>query len=150
MGYPVIFRDDLYPRIEGNFKQQTVKLSEDIIDLANQLKESETSSEKVRVVSELAKILSEDAGAVTCLSNQLHEILGVSGLLPGTSAVLSMLVTKKYIDHWKIPVFNNDDAEIFKSILIKAVEKISKNYKAAMDILYKNYVDLDQLNKIKL
>ncbi len=139
LSYPVIFRDDLLPRREGSMAQHTREIAETISYCAERLKKAETASEKVAIVAEMAKLVSEDAGAITCISNTIHDVVRGAGMLPGTSAVLSMVVTKMYQNHWKIPLYERKDAEMAKNIVTRAIEKIGANYTHACSNLERCY-----------
>lgn len=148
LGYPVIFRDELLPCRRGFMKQGTVDFAERIIQCGERLKRADLASEKVAIVAEMAELISQDAGAVTCISNQLHDIVRGAGIIPGTSAVLSVLVSKDYYKHWKIPLFDETDAEMAKNIIRMAVQKISSQIDDAYDWINKYYVSLDSIQHI--
>jgi hypothetical protein len=95
LGYPVLLRDDLLPHVEGSVKQYTIDLTHRIIDCAQRLQASELASEKTMIVAELVELVSQDSGAVTCLSNRVHDVVRGAGMIPGTAAALSMLVTPR-------------------------------------------------------
>ncbi len=147
LGYPVILRDDLLPRVEGSVREQTTDLARRILDCAQRLEASELASEKTQIVAELAQLVSHDAGAVTCLSNRVHDVVRGAGLIPGTAAVLSLLVSRSYFEHWKIPLFEPGDAEKAHKIVALAIEKIAQDYDAAMQNLERDYVSLEPLRQ---
>ncbi|UCH92369.1 MAG: hypothetical protein JSV88_19015 [Candidatus Aminicenantes bacterium] len=147
-GYPVILRDDMLPHRQGLMKQNTMDFAERIIKCAEHLKKAELAPDKVTIVAEMAKLISQDAGAVTCISNPLHDVVRGVGIIPGTSAVLSILVTKSYYDYWKIPLFDERDAEMAKNIIKLAIPKISANIDDAYEWVNKNYVCLDSLEQV--
>jgi hypothetical protein len=148
LGYPVIFLDDALPRNEGVLKRKTVEVAERIIKTAESLKKAELASEKVLIAAELAELVSQDVGGVSFMSNKLHDIVRQAGLMPGTSAVLSMLVTQKYLAHWKIPLLEQEDIEMMKNIVYSAIPKIASNLDEANDLLDKLYADLAPLESL--
>jgi hypothetical protein len=148
LGYPVIFRDDLLPHAEGAMKQATEAFAEQVIGCAERLKAAERAPEKVALVAELARLISEDAGAVTCLSSPIHDVVRGTGNVPGTAAVLSMLVSRSHYKHWKIPLFGPEDAEQARKIINLAVGKIALNYAAACSELDEHYVDIRLLESV--
>lgn len=148
LGYPVILRHDLLPQHQGLMKQNTIDFAQRIIKCAEHLKKIELASDKVSIVAEMAKLISQDAGAVTCISNPLHDVVRGVGIIPGTSAVLSMLVTKKYYEYWKIPLFEEEDAEMAKNIIKLGIKKISAHIDDAYEWVNKKYVSLDPLEQI--
>ena len=135
LGYPVIFRNDLLPKKLGFMKQNTNNFAENIINYGKKLRKAELASEKVLLVSELAKLISQDAGSITCISNKIHDIVRGAGMIPGTAAVLSMLVTKEYYNHWKIPLFDKVDAEKTKNIVKLAINKLKPTIDEAYEYL---------------
>ena len=68
-------------------------------------------------------------------------------MIPGTAATLSMLVTRSYYEHWKIPLFEPADAERTQNIIALALQKIAQNYDAAWENLQRNYVSLELLEQ---
>jgi hypothetical protein len=147
LGYPVILRHDLLPRAEGSTRRQTVDLAQRIIGLAEKLKASELASEKSSIVAQMAQLVSEDAGAITCLSDRVYDVVRGAGMIPGTSAVLSLLVTKAYRDRWKTPLFEPGDAERAQAIVGLAIQKIASNYDTALKNLERDYVSLAPLER---
>lgn len=142
LGYPVMFRDDMLPASQGTMKKATTEFADTVIAHAQKLKSAAYAAEKVAIVADMAKLISQDAGAVTCMSDTLHDIVRATGSLPGTSAVLSMLVSRKYMDHWKIPLFGEQDAHRTRNIVQKAVEKLMSVYDDAWQDIYEYYVDI--------
>ncbi len=148
LGFPVIFRDDLLPQKIGFMKQNTRKFADKIIKYANDLKNTSLASEKVILVANIAKLISQDAGSITCISDELHDVVRGAGMIPGMAAVISLLVTKEYYQHWKIPLFEEKDAEITKSILNRTVKKISSKINKAYSYIEKHYTDIRSLEQI--
>jgi len=148
LGYPVILLDDALPHREGIMEQNTIHVAEKIIESAEKLKKAGLASEKVLILAELARLVSQDAGAITFMSNKLHDVVRGVGMMPGTSAVLSMLVTKDYWEHWKIPLFEEQDVEMAKNIIGLAMSKVASNIDAAYDLVNKFYVSLDSLEQV--
>jgi len=150
LGYPVMLRDDLLPYAEGSVREQTMELARRIRKCAERLEASELACEKAQIVAELAQLVSQDAGAITCLSDRVHDLVRGAGLIPGTAAVLSLLVSRSYYEHWKIPLFEPDDAERASNIVALAIEKIAGDYEAALENLERDYVDLERLSQALL
>jgi hypothetical protein len=85
----------------------------------------------VTLVAELAEVVSQDAGGVTFMSNDLHDIVAGGGIMPGTAAVLSMLVSEPYIRDWKIPFFTPQDAENYIRVVHEAATTLFSSADAA-------------------
>jgi hypothetical protein len=148
LGYPVIFLDDAFPRNEGVLRRKTVEVAESIIETAERLKTAELGSEKVLVAAELARLVGQEVGGVSFMSNRLHDIVRQCGLMPGTSAVLSMLVTREYLAHWKMPLLEQDDVDMMKSIVYTAIPRIVSRLDEANDSIDRLYEDLAPLESL--
>lgn len=144
--YHVIMRDDLLPLEIGKMKRETIDIAEMIISRGKSLKISESATEKTQIIAELSKIISEDSGSITCLSNKLHNVVRGAGIVPGTAAVISMLVNRDYYNYWKIPFVTGEDTDVMKKIIKLAIKKIRKEYFRAEKYL-KNYFPLNDLEK---
>ena len=75
------------------------------------------------------------------MTDALFDVVRQTGLIPGTSAVLSMLVTREYLDHWKIPVVEADDIESMKHIVHGAIPRIAAHIDEADAVLERLYED---------
>ncbi|MCK9357806.1 MAG: hypothetical protein M0R22_11790 [Dehalococcoidia bacterium] len=148
LGYRVIFRDDAFPRTDGVLRRKTVDLADSIIRTAEDLKKAETGSDKVRVVAELARLVSQECGGVSFMTNDLHDAVRQVGLTQGTSAVLSMLVTKDYLAHCKIPVLEPEDVDMMKGIVHGAIGRIASRLDEANDVVDRLYEDMAPLESL--
>jgi hypothetical protein len=131
LNLPYLSSDTAFPRGGGVLTEATRKLAQRIVEIGKQLASSETSYEKVKLVGELAVLISEDAGGATFMTNSLQDVVGSAGMVPGTSAVISLLVTPEYIKHWKIPVLTAEDCDHFLAIITKAIPKLSRRIEEA-------------------
>ncbi|VVS94040.1 hypothetical protein [Desulfoluna spongiiphila] len=113
--------DTAFPRGTGDMEKATRELGERIAALGTALAAASTAREKVSLVGELATIVSQDAGGVTFMSSDLHNLVGGGGIMPGMCAVLSMVVSEQTVKTWKIPAFTAQDADHYLAILEKAV-----------------------------
>jgi hypothetical protein len=148
LGYPVIFLDSIFPFNKGGLKRKTVEVAERLIKAAERLKEAESGAEKVRLVAELATLVSEECGGVSFMTNGVHDVVRQVGMIPGTSAVLSMLVTSDYLAHWKIPVLEPADIDMMKRIVYAAVPHIASRLDEANAVLDRLYVDIGGLESL--
>lgn len=117
-GMPYIFSDNVLHRNRPDFIEACKQFGLRIADLGNRFKEAGTSQEKIEIIGELAILVSQDAGGYTFMSNSLQQVAGSAGMMPGTSAVISLLVDSKYIRHWKIPMLTIGDIEKYFDIII--------------------------------
>ncbi len=127
LGYNIILNAQVMKRVKDGLKNSTEQVAQRIIDLGNALQIAQSSHKKVQIVAELAKIISEDAGGVTYMSNELNEIISGAGVMPATSAVLSLLVTKEHREKFIMPYMDNRDVQRFKDIIVNAVPAIVNN-----------------------
>lgn len=139
LGLPNIYMNDVFQREGGALKDASEKFGERIIELGNKFKTAETSMEKVQIISELAVLISQDAGGVTFMTNSLENIVGGAGMMSGTSAVISLLVSPEYINYWKIPMLTDEDIDKYISIITKAVHLLNKNINKASKELIEKY-----------
>lgn len=118
-----ILSTDGIPQIEGYLSNATRNFADKIISLSEKLKEADDSSDKVFIVAEIAKLISEDAGGITFMTNRLHDTVRSAGIEEGSAAIISILVPTSYIQHWKIPVLTPEDLKHYKDIIILAMRK---------------------------
>jgi hypothetical protein len=139
VGLSYMSSDAAYPRNTGEMKAADKSLGERIVEIGKAFANSPTSAEKVRLISELAVITSQDAGGVTFMSAHMHDQVGGGGIMPGTSAVLSMAVSEPYINEWKIPAFQPEDASNYIRVICKSLPVLAANADKAQDQLDERY-----------
>jgi hypothetical protein len=122
-GLPMKYDFDSYPR-DHSLEQDTLNFAAELKTLAHALSHAHSSGEKVRILSTLARLVSEDAGAITYMSNGMHAVVGSAGSMPGTAAVLSMLVPRSEVECWKIPVLYQEDLHMYLSAIVAAIETL--------------------------
>jgi hypothetical protein len=124
---PHMLRDDLMPLSAGGLKASTIAFAERVIATAEKLKEVDLALDKVQILSELNRLVSEDAGGVTFMSNSVNDLARGAGLLPGErTVVVSMVVPKSYRDHVKIPMLTVEDAENYAKVTIDGIMTLAK------------------------
>lgn len=122
LNYPYWYYDlGSMKRKIDSLKLKTIDIGQKIEILGNQLALANLSEEKVRIVSELATIVSQDCGGVTFMSNHIHNEIGGVGLIKQTGAVLSLGVSKKYINENIIPYLTEEDLEKYYQIVLKTI-----------------------------
>jgi len=129
---PHLFIDDTLPVDSDQLAKATVAIADRIIELGTELRTADLAQDKVRIVAELAKVVSEDAGGVTFMSSSLNRTMRSVGIVPGTAAILSLLVPTVYRDYWKIPVLDAHDVEQYKRIILKAIVLLDQIRDAAI------------------
>ncbi len=118
---PYLHSDTAYPRGTGELNDAVRNLGARITEIGIAFTNAQTSAEKVQLIGDLAILTSQDAGGVTFMSGHMHDQVGGGGIMPGTSAVLSMAVHEKYILEWKIPAFLPEDTANYIDIIAKAL-----------------------------
>ena len=134
-GLPLIQSDSAYPRNTGEMRENTAALGRRIVALGREIENACTASDKVRLVGELAVLVSQDAGGVTYMTENLHEIAAGGGLVPGTAAVLSMAVSQSTIEDCMVPDFTPEDALHYIYITGEALKILSNNLEVARTYL---------------
>lgn len=122
LNYPFWYYDlGSMKRKIDSLKLKTIDIGQKIERLGNQLALANLSEEKVRIVSELATIVSQDCGGVTFMSNHIHNEIGGVGLIKQTGAVLSLGVSKIYINENIIPYLTKEDLEKYYQIVLRTI-----------------------------
>lgn len=145
---PCTSSDSAYPRGQGEMAAATRELGQKIAHLGETLSTAESSKEKVQIIGELALLVSQDAGGVTFMSSELHDLVGGGGIMPGSSAVLSMAISESAFHIWKIPTFTAQDSDMYLAIIEKTVPILLKNIGDACSELEerKNFVEQNFIN----
>lgn len=130
-GVPCHLSLDALPPSPGALRAATYDLGQKIAQLGQRLSQAELAADKVALVAELALIISQDAGGVTFMSDSLHEKVRGAGLMPGTAAVLSLLVPPASASWWKIPLLTHDDVNRYISIITDAIPLLADQLTAA-------------------
>lgn len=147
LGYAATYRDDVMKRVPGALENATKALGDAIADAGLRLKDARFSREKVAVLAELARLVSEDGAGISFMSDRLHEIVGGIGLMPGSAAVVSHIVPKSYRDSHVMPFLTEGDVGRFAALVKRAVRELNEELPAAREHLRGRAFrgDLDQL-----
>ena len=124
LGLPVRFEDNLMPLAPGGLEQATHNIAREIMATAEELLHIDTAADKTRILAQLNKLVSEDAGGVTFMSNSVNSVMRGAGTLPGITAVLSMVTTTAYKEHWKIPMLEQQEAENYLKLILGGIKKL--------------------------
>lgn len=148
LGYPVVFVDDAFPRHDGSLRRKTAEVAERIIRVAECLRQAGQGTDKVLLVAELARLVSEECGGVSFMTDSVHDAVRQVGMIQGTSAVLSMLVTKDDLAHCKIPLLEQADIDVMKNVVYGAIPRIVSRLDEANGIVGRLYEDLSPLERL--
>lgn len=122
---PYIIKNDSLPTSKGYLENATKKFAREIIKLGEKLSEAHSATDKTAIIADIARLVSEDAGGISFMSNDLHDTARAAGIVPGTASVMSLLVPKDYISYWKIPILTLEDVEQYMKIIFNAAEKLN-------------------------
>ncbi|HAJ93836.1 MAG TPA: hypothetical protein DCM41_02980 [Synergistaceae bacterium] len=126
LSVPYFVRNDLLNYDSESFQELSSKFAAKLEKLAAEIREAEKASVKVRLVGELAKLVSEDAAGFTYMSKSVFAESSSPGLHPKTSAVLSMIVGKNYIKDSVIPVMTESDRDDYVRVILSSLKKIAQ------------------------
>jgi hypothetical protein len=124
---PYLTSNTAYPRYSGEMNDTTIALGRRIANIGKELETSTSSRDKANLIAELALIVSQDAGGITYMTNDLHEIVAAGGLVPGMAAVLSIAVCQEYIKEHQIPEISSQDIDGYLKIIVEAVGIMPKH-----------------------
>lgn len=125
-----------YPRRTGDLTKTTKAAGERVAELGQRLAVAETSREKVAVAAELAEYISQEVGAVSFMTNAMHDLVAGGGLMSGHSAMLSLLDTLPSIRYWKIPCLTESDLQKYLQIIAEAIPLLIERYDQSMNELH--------------
>ncbi|MDR1708506.1 MAG: hypothetical protein LBS70_02170 [Candidatus Accumulibacter sp.] len=125
LGYAVAKRDDVMRRTPGALESGTRALGLAIAEAGRELQEARFAQEKAVVLSKLARLVSEDGAGISFMSDRLHEIIGGTGNMPGTGAVLSRIVPKSYRDAYVFPFLTEGDVAHYVTLIKASVRELN-------------------------
>jgi len=118
---PYILKTDSLPLATGQLKNATIDFAKKIIRLGENLIAADLSGDKVSIIADIAKLVSEDAGGISFMSNDLHDVVRAAGIVPGTASIISLLVPEDYINYWKIPILSSEDVKQYTELIFHTV-----------------------------
>ncbi|KAF5037407.1 hypothetical protein DSECCO2_564950 [anaerobic digester metagenome] len=124
LSLPYILKNDSLPLVKGSLENATKNFAREIIKLGERLSRAQSAIDKTSIIAEIARMVSEDAGGISFMSNDLHDTARAAGIVPGTASVMSLLVPEDYINYWKIPVLTSEDVEQYMRIIFCAAKKL--------------------------
>lgn len=133
--WPYRCDDQAFSPAPGTMRRLTENAGATLVQLGEQLGQCREASEKVEVIAEIARFVTEDLGGVVFMSDRIHDHARSAGTMPGTSAVLSRVVTSDYISRHRIPFVTDKDVLILKEVLEAAVPLLFENLAEARAIL---------------
>jgi len=125
--------DSAFPFPRGQMAKNTKNFANRLTSLSRSFGEASSSAEKSRIAKEICSLVSQDLGGVIFMSNDVNDIYRSAGLDPGTSAVLSIVVPKTYIEKNIIPFSTDENVRVMREVVTRACRLITENYEQAMD-----------------
>lgn len=132
LNYPVVYPRELLARKKGAMRDLTRQMGEHVMELAKAFSLATTSREKVRLAAEINRFVSEDFGGVTFMSEDIHEVMGGVGMIPGLTGCLSLFVSNKELEETVYPILDLNDAERYCDVILGAVGEIHTRLDDAM------------------
>jgi hypothetical protein len=150
LGYCVRCRSDVMKRTPKALENTTIALGEAVIAAGEELRNARHAQEKVAALAKLARLVSEDGAGVSFMSDRLHEVVGGTGIMPGTGAVFSYVMTQEYRDHYVFPFLTEEDLKRYTALVKGAVACLHRELPAAKAHLERHAwrTDLDALVRI--
>ncbi len=131
--------DSAFPRFDGSMERAKRSLVESLREEILKLERSRGAREKVAAAASLAKIVCEDIGGVIFMDDDLCELVGACGVVPGTGAVVSVVVGSDYIRRSGVPYATRDDAEVLADVALESAKRSIVDYDKIMEVLRSRY-----------
>ncbi len=132
LGYPIVYPRELLARKAGAMRELTQRMGENIMELGNALAKATKSGEKVRIAAELNRFVSQELGGVTFMSDDIHEVMGGVGAIPGTTGCLSLFISNEELNKVVYPSLTLQDVGRFADVILQAVGKLAKREQEAL------------------
>ena len=135
LGYPNLYLDNLLARSADAMRKLGNSQGENVIRLGKALRDAKTAVEKVRSAAELNEFCSQELGGITFMSEDVHQVMGGVGMIPGTCACLSLFIPHTQLEEDVIPVLSEADAGRFADMVLAAAEDLSKHLPEACEVI---------------
>lgn len=123
--YPALYPREALRRTPGGLERLTREAGATICAFGERLQASRTSAEKVAVLAELIAFASQDAGGISFMSDALHNIVGGPGLMPGTAAVLSLIISADSLKEVVMPWLTENDVARYVAVVKATVPQLA-------------------------
>ena len=124
---PVEYRPELLGRSDTAMEDLTRQQGRKIIEFGERLSKASTAQEKVRIAAELNEFCSQELGGITFMSNGVHKVMGGVGCIPGTSAVMSLFISREQLQKQVLPTLESEDVKNYDRIICAAVGYLNEN-----------------------
>ena len=135
LNLPAEYRPELLPRSKTAMEDLTRRQGKKVIEFGERLSKASTARDKVRIAAELNEFCSQELGGITFMSNDVHKIMGGVGCIPGTSAVMSLFISKEQLRKQVLPTLEPEDVNNYDRIICGAVGYLNENLEKANEEL---------------
>lgn len=132
LNLPAIYDASLLGRSPDAMRNLTQTMGEKVVALGHALSLATTSQEKVRLVGELNVLISEDLGGVTFMSDEVHQIMGGVGMIPGLCGCMSLFISHESLNEVVLPQLSESEATQYVDIIVKAVASLHDKREEAL------------------
>lgn len=142
LGYPSLYLDELLGRSPDAMRKLGRSQGEHVIRLGEALRDARTANDKVRIAAELNQFCSQELGGITFMSENVHQVMGGVGMIPGTCACLSLFIPHAQLEEDVSPVLSEADAGRFADMVLAAAEDLAGHLpeaREAIDRIQKRY-----------
>lgn len=135
LNLPAEYRPELLARSKTAMEDLTRRQGKKVIEFGERLSKASTARDKVRIAAELNEFCSQELGGITFMSNDVHKIMGGVGCIPGTSAVMSLFISKEQLRKQVLPTLEPEDVNNYDRIICGAVGYLNENLEKANEEL---------------
>lgn len=131
LDFPIVYPRELLARKAGAMRSLTQEMGMHIAKLGQDLAKAVTSVEKVRIAAEINRYASEELGGVTFMSDNIHELMGGVGAIPGTTGCLSLFISRQELEEVVYPSLTMEDADRFAELILAGTGKLARRIEDA-------------------
>lgn len=124
LGFPIVYPRQLLARQKGGMRKLTQEMGEHVMALAQRFSLAQTAREKVLLAAEINRYVSEDFGGVSFMSDDIHEVMGGVGAIPGTTGCLSLFISNEELKSVVYPTLTLADANRYADLVLTAVDEV--------------------------
>ena len=131
LNLPAEYRPELLARSNTAMEDLTRQQGRKIVEFGERLSKASTAREKVQIAAELNEFCSQELGGITFMSNDVHKVMGGVGCIPGTSAVMSLFISREQLQKQVLPTLESEDVKNYDRIICCAVRYLSESLEKA-------------------
>ena len=132
LNLPILYPADFSERKKNALRTLTEDTGAELVRLSTLFSQAQTSREKVELIAKINRYASEDVGGVTFMSNDIHEVMGGIGQIPGTSACLSLFISREECRQSVYPILSEADTENYADLVMRAVSVLNRRLSEAL------------------